>query len=172
MIMMPFYSTKTLHKVCFFSQYLFFFSICLVFSPSLCAAPDAIYSGGSSTLTIPFVHYKGQSYQAQLQYVEPDTLILQSATLNSEAPEIGRVVPVYDDLSFQLSQLRAFGDNYQADVRFQAGNVFKIQQIGPAVNTPVAKPEVLSKHFSGSGNCAGCHNNLKDAAGKDVSIIN
>lgn len=32
-------------------------------------------------------------------------------------------------------------------------------------------PSFVGTHFSGSGNCAECHNNLKDTTGKDISII-
>ena len=39
-----------------------------------------------------------------------------------------------------------------------------------AQTEPVADPRFISTHFSGSGNCATCHNGLKDPSGKDVSI--
>lgn len=135
------------------------------------ALPDAIFSGSTNILTIPYVSYQDHSYAAELLFDAPDTLTLQKITLNNDQPEAGRIVPVYDDLSFHLAQLRANGENYQADIRLNAGNTFKVLQLSTSLFTPVAKPEVMSKHFSGSGNCQACHNGIKDGAGKDVSII-
>lgn len=135
------------------------------------ALPDALFSMVNNILTIPFVAYQGQSYRAEMNFTPPDTLVLKSLTANTEEPEAGRVVPVYADLSMHLSQLRANGENYQADIRWQAENTFKVQTLKPALFKPIANSQVTSPHFSGSGNCQGCHNGLKDDTGKDVSII-
>jgi len=40
------------------------------------------------------------------------------------------------------------------------------------IQQPVIDPSFESTHFSGSSNCAACHNNLRDASGTDVSIEN
>lgn len=140
-------------------------------SSSAYAIPDATFSFSTNKLTIPAVSYQGLSYRAELLFEAPDTLILQSVTPNTTEPAIGTIVPVYNDLSFHVSQLRANGENYQADVIFQHDNRFKLLKIANALATPTANPLVTSKHFSGSGNCQACHNGIKDSAGKDVSII-
>lgn len=150
---------------------LFWWVVSFLYQAHAWALPDALFSVANNTLTIPFVAYQGQSYRAELKFFPPDTLILQSVIPNTEEPEAGRVVPVYADLSFHLSQLRANGEYYQADIVGQADKTFKLRQLNPALVTPVARSEVTSPHFSGSGNCQGCHNGLKDNAGKDVSII-
>lgn len=135
------------------------------------AAPDALFSTSTQKLTIPYATFQGRSYQAELIFEAPDQLTLLSATPIADEAVAGRIVPVYDDFSFHLSQLRANGEYYQADVRWQADNSFKVLQVSPAQTTPVARADFNTKHFSGSGNCQGCHNNIRDNAGKDVSII-
>ncbi|MEQ1636525.1 MAG: multiheme c-type cytochrome [Methylococcales bacterium] len=135
------------------------------------ALPDALFSAATNKLTIPYVSYQGRSYQAELIFEAPDKLTLQQLIPNTGEAEAGRIVPVYADLSFHLAQLRANGENYQADVSFEKDRSFKVLQLSAALFTPVAPAEVSSKHFSGSGNCQGCHNGIKDNTGKDVSII-
>ena len=79
-------------------------------------------------------------------------------------------MPVYDDLSFRLSQLRANGE-YSSEYALMGGNRFKISDLALATNTLAARSDFSTAHFSGSGNCQACHNNIKDDTGKDVSII-
>lgn len=140
-------------------------------SENTLAATDALFSNATNKLTIPYVSFLGHSYQAELWFEAPDTLKLQNVVANTGEPEAGKVVPVYDDLSFHLAQLRINDVYYQVDVRFIGDDRFKVTQIAPAQNTSPANSNFTTQHFSGSGNCKQCHDGIKDEQGKDVSII-
>lgn len=43
---------------------------------------------------------------------------------------------------------------------------------GSSTTSATGNPNFTGPHFSGSENCASCHNNLSDTSGNDVSIIN
>lgn len=135
------------------------------------ALPDATYVAFNNTLTIPYVSYRGISYQAELLFSPPDTLNLVRLSSNTTEPEAGRIVPVNADLSFRLGQLRMSGDYYQAEIRWQQDQRFKVVSVKPALNLPIPRSEFNTPHFSGSGNCRGCHNGIRDDKGQDVSII-
>ncbi|MCK5889348.1 MAG: hypothetical protein KAG19_05340 [Methylococcales bacterium] len=133
---------------------------------------DAEYTGEpSNQLQIPFVRYQDQFYQADLTYLPPDKLMLDSAIAKDAPKTTGNTVPVYSDLSFHLSNIKLSDQQYAADMQFLGGNIFQIHNLIEVQNTPVGRQSVKSKHFTGSGVCAQCHDDIYDEAGTDVSIV-
>lgn len=142
----------------------------LILTPFHCWA-DATFTPGSQLLHIPFVRYQNQFYQADLTYLSPDKLRLDSFSSQLEPLKKEAITPVYSDLSFHLSRITAGNKQYAADMNFMGDNIFQIHKLIESSDAKLSRTEFTSQHFSGSGICAQCHNDIQDSAGNDVSII-
>lgn len=141
---------------------------------SLSWAEDATYTPvPDNLLSIPFARYQDNYYQANLSYLPPDKLKLESSPAQPDNVEIKThaIVPIYDDLSFHLSNISVADKKYAADMTYIGDNIFQIHNLIEAENTSPGRTSFRSKHFSGSGICAQCHNDIYDEAGTDVSIV-
>lgn len=136
---------------------------------SLCWA-DASYDPEQGQLHIPYVRFQEQFYQATMRFQSPDKLKLEETIIQKEVAPSAEIVPVYDDLGFHLSTIELAGQQYTADMAYLGDNIFQIHNLSESVITPKSRTIFRSKHFSGSGICAQCHDDIKDGQGKDVSI--
>lgn len=132
---------------------------------------DASFNPEQNQLLIPYARYQGQFYQADFSYFPPDKLKVEAISSQAEPDSPTEIVPVYDDLSFHLSQISLENTQYAADLNHLDGNIFQIHNLRKSLIARPSRTIFRSKHFSGSGICAQCHNELKDNSGKDVSIV-
>lgn len=132
---------------------------------------DATFSPQENQLNIPFVRYQDQFYQVDFSYLPPDRLKMLNVTMQAPPTQPGIVVPVYDDLSFHLSQITVENQKYAADMNYLGDNIFQIHNLSESLSVPPSRTVFRSKHFSGSGICEQCHDEIKDAEGDDVSIV-
>lgn len=133
---------------------------------------DATFTPSENQLHIPFVRYQDQFYKADFTYLAPDLLRLDSLSASIAPIQADAITPVYDDLSFHLSRIAVSDQQYAADMRFAGDNIFQIHNLAESKDASLGRTIFRSQHFSGSGICAQCHNNLQDNAGNDVSIVN
>ena len=139
---------------------------------SHCRANDATYTPTpDSLLQIPFARYQNQYYQANLSFLPPDKLKLENSPAQTADVKAGDIVPIYNDLSFHLSNISVLDKKYAADLTFVGNNIFQIHNLIETKNASPGRTSFKSKHFSGSGICAQCHNDIVDEAGTDVSIV-
>jgi hypothetical protein len=139
---------------------------------SHCWAADATYTPTpDNLLSIPFARYQDQYYQANLSFLPPDKLKLESNPIQPEKVVKGAIVPIYSDLSFNLSNIAVSDKHYAADMTYLGDNIFQIHNLIEAKNASPGRSSFRSKHFSGSGICAQCHNNIVDETNTDVSIV-
>lgn len=132
---------------------------------------DATFYPDENQLHIPYIRFQDQFYQANLSYQPPDKLKLEDVMGQSGVVSPDKIVPVYSDLSFHLSQISLSNQLYTADMSYLGDNIFQIHNLSESVINPVSRTIFRSEHFSGSGICAQCHDNIKDGQGKDVSIV-
>lgn len=132
---------------------------------------DASFSPEQNQLLIPYARFQGQFYQADFSFLPPNKLKLEAISSQAEPGSPAEIVPIYDDLSFHLSQISLENTQYAADLSHLDGNIFQIHNLRKSLIAPPSRTIFRSKHFSGSGICAQCHNDIKDDAGKDVSIV-
>jgi len=85
--------------------------------------------------------------------------------------DLAAIVPVYSDISFQLSRIAVGNQLYAADLQYLCYNVFQLHNLNESLIALPSRTQFQSKHFAGSGVCAQCHNGLKDQDGNDVSIV-
>lgn len=132
---------------------------------------DATFNAEENELDVPYLRFQGQFYQAEFSFLPPDKLKMGVISDQTEPEAVKEIVPVYDDLSFHLSEIILSSKKYAADVRYLGDNIFQVHNLTDSVTVFPSRTIFRSNHFSGSGICAQCHNDLKDAAGKDVSIV-
>lgn len=132
---------------------------------------DAVYNEEQNQLEIPYLRFQDQFYQAEFSFFPPDKLELGLISSQREPESMTELVPVYDDLNFHLSEITVANKQYAADMNYLGNNIFQIHNLSESVLAYPSNTIFRSKHFSGSGICAKCHNNIKDKQGKDVSII-
>ena len=133
---------------------------------------DANFDINTGILSIPYVQYHDEFYQAELQYQSPDKLTLKNIQKRNDSPKAGEIVPVYDDLSFYLSEINVGGKLYRAYMLYQtADKTFKVTHLASTANASSGDNNFISDYFSGSGNCSICHDGLKDENQKVVSIV-
>ncbi|MCK5356590.1 MAG: hypothetical protein KAJ63_15850, partial [Methyloprofundus sp.] len=132
---------------------------------------DASYDSEKSQLHIPYVRFQDTYYQASLSFQPPDKLKLDDVISQLNEVPAADIVPIYNDLSFHLSEIDLSGQKYTADMEYLGNNIFQIHNLAESVLTPKSRTIFRSEHFSGSGICAQCHDDIKDGQGKDVSIV-
>ncbi len=132
---------------------------------------DASYDAEANRLTIPFVRYQEQLYRADLKFLPPDKLKLEQAIPHTKNVPNTALVPVDSNLNFHVSNVTVGTDNYAANLHYLGNSLFQINNLLKVTNTPLGETKFTSQHFSGSGVCAQCHNELQDKTGKDVSIV-
>jgi hypothetical protein len=132
---------------------------------------DASFDSETNQLNIPFIHYQDQLYQADLTFLPPDKLKLEQVTPHTNNIPNTELVPVDADLNFHVSNISTGTQQYAADIDYLGDNLFQVNNLLKVSNTPIGRTIFVSQHFSGSGVCAQCHNELQDNTGKDVSIV-
>lgn len=132
---------------------------------------DASFNAEKNQLDIPYLRFQGQFYQGDFSFLPPDKLELTKISGQNEPETSKEIVPVYDDLSFHLSQITLSNKKYAADTRYLGNNIFQVHNLSESLTVPSSRTIFLSKHFSGSGICAQCHNDIKDSEGNDMSIV-
>ncbi|NOQ14944.1 MAG: hypothetical protein GQ583_10780 [Methyloprofundus sp.] len=132
---------------------------------------DATFYPEKNQLNIPYIRFQEQFYQANLSYQPPDKLKLEEVMNQAGEVSPAGIVPIYSDLSFHLSQINLSNQLYTADMSYLGDNIFQIHNLSESVVNPVSRTIFRSEHFSGSGICAQCHEDIKDGQGKDVSIV-
>jgi len=132
---------------------------------------DASFDRETNQLSIPFIQYQEQLYEADLTFLPPDKLKLEQITPHTNNIPNAALVPVDADLNFHVSNISTGTQQYAADIRHLGDSLFQIDNLLKVSNTPIGRTIFTSKHFSGSGVCAQCHNELQDNTGKDVSIV-
>jgi hypothetical protein len=132
---------------------------------------DASFDSETNQLSIPFIHYQDQLYQADLTFLPPDKLKLEQVSPHDNDIPKTALVPVDADLNFHVSNISAGTQQYAADIRYLGNNLFEVDNLLKVSNTPIGRTIFTSQYFSGSGVCAQCHNELQDETGKDVSIV-
>jgi len=132
---------------------------------------DATFDAETSRLHIPHVQFQEQLYSANLTYMPPDKLRLDSVLGQIDGAELQSIVPVYSDLSFQLSRIAVGSELYAADFEYVGENIFQLHNLNESLTASRSRTQFQSKHFAGSGICAQCHNGLRDQDGNDVSIV-
>lgn len=135
------------------------------------AISQTSFNTDTQILYIPFAAYEAHTYQAELHFTPPNQLALQKTDLQSEQPIPSEIVSIEDQLHFYLSNIQVNGQQYAADIQYQGNNQFLVSNLIKTQKTHPGKSVFLSNHFSGSGVCAQCHNDLQDSAGTDVSIV-
>ena len=147
-----------------------FIFLSLSFFVGNCLA-DASFDSETNQLNIPFIHYQDQLYQADLTFLPPDKLKLEQATPHTNTVPNAALVPVDTNLNFHVSNISIGTQQYAADIRHLGDSLFQIDNLLKVSNPPIGRTVFTSQHFSGSGVCAQCHNELQDNTGKDVSIV-
>lgn len=147
-----------------------FIFLSLSFFVGNCLA-DASFDSETNQLNIPFIHYQDQLYQADLTFLPPDKLKLEQATPHTNTVPNAALVPVDTNLNFHVSNISIGTQQYAADIRHLGDSLFQINNLLKVSNPPIGRTVFTSQHFSGSGVCAQCHNELQDNTGKDVSIV-
>ena len=147
-----------------------FIFLSLSFFVGNCLA-DASFNSETNQLSIPFIHYQDQLYQADLTFLPPDKLKLEQATPHTNTVPNAALVPVDTNLNFHVSNISIGTQQYAADIRHLGDSLFQIDNLLKVSNPPIGRTVFTSQHFSGSGVCAQCHNELQDNTGKDVSIV-
>jgi len=142
----------------------------LQFVTALCMA-DATFNVQTNQLHIPYVQYQEQLYQANLTYLPPDQLRLDNVIAQAGIADLAAIVPVYSDISFQLSRIAADNQLYAADLQYLGDNIFQLHNFSESLTASPSRTQFQTTHFAGSGVCAQCHNGLKDQEGNDVSIV-
>ncbi|MCK5925016.1 MAG: hypothetical protein KAG10_03910, partial [Methylococcales bacterium] len=128
---------------------------------------DADFSLENSQLKIPFVRYQGQTYKANLTFLPPNKLRLNSAVPQADIIPTAGLVPVYNDLSFHLSAINVGDKEYSLDATHLGNSVFELTNVSEVPLVTVGRTLFNKKYFSGSGVCAQCHNELEDDKGED-----
>ncbi|MCK5727982.1 MAG: hypothetical protein KAH08_02055 [Methylococcales bacterium] len=131
---------------------------------------DADFSLENSQLKIPFVRYQGQTYKANLTFLPPNKLRLNSAVPQADIIPTAGLVPVYNDLSFHLSAINVGDKEYSLDATHLGNSVFELTNVSEVPLVTIGRALFNKQYFSGSGVCAQCHNALEDDKGEDVSI--
>ncbi len=131
---------------------------------------DADFSLDDNQLKIPFVRYQGKTYKANLTFLPPNKLQLNSANPQANIIPTAGLVPVYNDLSFHLSAINVGDKKYSVDATHIGNSVFELNNLSEVTPVTVGRTIFNKKYFSGSGVCAQCHNELEDDKGNDVSI--
>jgi hypothetical protein len=137
---------------------------------SLHCFADSSFDPNNNQLSIPFVRYQGQTYNANLIFEPPNKLRLNSATLQTKIIPSAGLVPVYKDLSFHLSTIQVGETQYSLDANYLGDNLFQLENLFKTQATPRGRMQFNTPFFAGSGICAQCHNDLTDEKGNDVSI--
>jgi len=132
---------------------------------------DASFDSETNQLKIPFIQYQEKLYQADLTFLPPNQLRLDQVSPQSNTVPKTELVPVDKNLNFHVSNIRAGTQQYAADIDYLGDNLFQVNNLLKVSNTPLGRTIFTSQHFSGSGVCAQCHNELEDNTGKDVSIV-
>ncbi|WP_428353889.1 multiheme c-type cytochrome [Methyloprofundus sp.] len=132
---------------------------------------DATFTTEQNQLHIPYLRFQEQYYQANLSFLPPDKLKLEEIASQLELVPPAEIVPVYSDLSLHLSRIELDGQQYAADMHYLGENIFQIHNLSSSIIASRGRTIFRSKHFSGSGICAQCHNGIKDDQGNDVSIV-
>jgi hypothetical protein len=132
---------------------------------------DASFDAETNRLTIPFIRYQEQLYQADLIFLPSDKLKLEQISPQLGIAPATTLVPVDNNLNFHISNITIGTEQYAADMRYLGESLFQVDNLLKVINPPVGRTVFSSQHFSGSGVCAQCHNELQDNTGKDVSIV-
>lgn len=147
------------------------FILCgLLFTTALCIA-DATFNAETNQLHIPYVQYQEKLYSVDFTYLPPDKLQLGRVIEQVEEAKLQSIVPVYNDLSFQLSRISVGEQLYAADLQYLGDNIFQLHDLNNSLIASLSRTKFQTKHFAGSGVCAQCHNKIEDQDGNDVSIV-
>jgi len=147
------------------------FVISLLFLASANVYADARFSSQENQLTIPFIQYQGQFLQAHFSYLPPDKLKLEQANAQNASIDLSAIVPVYNDLSLHLESVDVASQLYAVDLHYLGNKIFQFDNLIPSFQIGQSRTLFRTDHFTGSGICAQCHNDIKDKNGNDVSII-
>ncbi|SHE22944.1 cytochrome c family protein [methanotrophic endosymbiont of Bathymodiolus puteoserpentis (Logatchev)] len=120
---------------------------------------------------IPYVQYQEKLYSVDFTYLPPDKLQLGRVIEQVEEAKLQSIVPVYNDLSFQLSRISVGEQLYAADLQYLGDNIFQLHDLNNSLIASLSRTKFQTKHFAGSGVCAQCHNKIEDQDGNDVSIV-
>jgi len=101
---------------------------------------EVLFSSQNNSLYAPFLNYQGQNYAVEFSLIGSDQLQLTKATPRSDQPVYGSPLSVDDQLNFQLQRINFNGQLYNAEIKFQQGNQFKIENIS-----------LLDENISGRG---------------------
>jgi predicted esterase len=104
----------------------------LLMSPYNPTLGDALFSAQNQTLYVPFLHYQGQNYQAEFSLLNSRQLQLKSAIPRSDHPVYGAHTTVNTALDFTVQRINFTGQLYDADISYQQGDIFTINELVPS----------------------------------------
>ena len=103
----------------------------LLFSvfPYSSAFADGLFSAKDNTIFAPFLNYQGQNYSAEFSLISPSQLQLKYAVPRGDSPAYGISTIVDNGLNFTLQRINYNGQLYTAEVHYQQGDIFSINDI-------------------------------------------
>lgn len=93
------------------------------------AQGDGLFSAQDNTLFVPFLNYQGQNYLAEFSMLSANQLQLTAATPRTDVPVHGSSTAVDENLNFTMQRISFNGQLYNAEVRYQQGDRFSIDNI-------------------------------------------
>lgn len=112
-------------------------------SPYGSTQADGLFSAKYNTIYVPFLNYQGQNYSAEFSLLNTNRLQLTSAIQRDDSPAYGTSTAVDDALNFTMQRISFNGQLYNANIHYQQGDIFSIDNISAVDENISGRGEII-----------------------------